>query len=225
MLKIGHRGARGHKPENTLLGFEKAISFHVDQIELDVHLSKDGEIVVIHDETIDRTTNGTGNVNELTLLQIQNFCIEGEQIIPTLTQVLDLIADKCDINIEIKSFESTEKVVRLIEEYVSNKNWKYSRFLVSSFDWKALEKVNDLNSAIPIGVLTEEDLDEAVVFAKNIKAKSINPDFHLLTKENVLEIQNQGFEVFTWTVNEMEDIERMKTFKVDGIISDYPDRL
>ena len=225
MLKIGHRGARGHEPENTLIGFQKAIDLHVDRIELDVHLSTDGEIMVIHDETLERTTNGEGRVNQFSLPQLKRLKAEKSQAIPTLTEVLDLIDQKCDVNIELKSFETAEKVVLLIEKYISEKKWRYDQFVVSSFDWNALKQVHLLNAKIPIGVLTETDIDLALAFAKFIQAKSIHPYFHLLTAEKTKQLQAEGFLVFPWTVNEIEDIKKIKNYNVDGIISDFPDRL
>ncbi|EIA09604.1 glycerophosphodiester phosphodiesterase [Flavobacterium frigoris] len=225
MLKIGHRGARGYEPENTLIGFQKAIDLDVDGIEFDVHLSSDNQLIVIHDETIDRTTNGKGFVNTLSLPELKGFEIDHKYRIPTLTEVLDLVNQKCFVNIELKSYEAADKVVELIKKYINEKNWKYSHFLVSSFDWNALQQVKFLNESIPIGVLTETDLDLALAFAKVIQAKSIHPYFLLLTKENTEQLQKKGFQVFPWTVNEIEDIKKIKTYNVDGIISDFPDRL
>jgi glycerophosphoryl diester phosphodiesterase len=225
MLKIGHRGAKGHKPENSLIGFQKAIDLHVDRIELDVHLSADDELMVIHDDTIDRTTDGKGFVNQFSLPELKRFRIEKEHHIPTLSEVLNLIDQKCEINIELKSYETADKVVDLIEKYVLEKKWNYNQFLVSSFDWNALQQVTLLNSKIPIGVLTETNLELTLAFAKFIQAKSIHPYFHLLTEENTARIQEKGFQVFPWTVNEIEDIKKIKTYNVNGIISDFPDRL
>jgi glycerophosphoryl diester phosphodiesterase len=225
MLKIGHRGARGHEPENTLIGFQTAIEMHVDRIELDVHLSSDNELMVIHDETVDRTTDGKGLVNQFSLPELKRFRIEKQHAIPTLSDVLNLIDQRCDINIELKSYETADKVVDLIEKYISEKNWNYNQFLVSSFDWNALQQVNLLNSKIAIGVLTETNLELALAFAKFIQAKSIHPYFHLVNEENTARIQEQGFQVFPWTVNEIEDIKKIKTYNVNGIISDFPDRL
>ena len=225
MLKIGHRGARGYEPENTLIGFQKAVALDVDQIELDIHSSVDGEIMVIHDETIDRTTNGNGYVNSFTRLELQQFQIEGQQYIPTLIEVLNLIDRKCSINIEIKSNGLANKLVGIIEQYVTEKQWKYSDFIVSSFEWDNLEKIRLLNPSIPIAVLTETSIEDALAFAKKIKAQAINPDFQLLSTENVSHVQQAGFQVFPWTVNEIEDIKRIQSYKVDGIISDFPDRL
>jgi glycerophosphoryl diester phosphodiesterase len=225
MLKIGHRGAKGHKPENTLISFQKAIDLHVDRIELDVHLSLDKELMVIHDETVDRTTDGRGLVNQLSVPELKRFRIEKEHRIPTLSEVLNLIDQKCDINIELKSYETANKVVDLIEQYVSERKWNYNQFLVSSFDWNALQQVTLLNSKIAIGVLTETNLDLALAFAKFIRAKSIHPYFHLLTEANTAKMQEKGFQVFPWTVNEIEDIRKIKTYNVNGVISDFPDRL
>ena len=225
MLKIGHRGAKGYEPENTFVSFQKALDMQVDGIELDVHLSADGEIIVIHDESIDRTTNGKGFVNTLSLRELNAFRIDGKSEIPTLQEVFDLINQDCFINIELKSYEVTNKVVSLIEKYVTKKGWKYDRFLVSSFDWNALQQVAFLNDKIPIGVLTETDLELALAFAKFIQAKSIHPHFHLLTKENTAQMQEKGLQVFPWTINELEDIQKIKTFNVNGIITDFPNRI
>ncbi|MFA9186717.1 glycerophosphodiester phosphodiesterase family protein [Flavobacterium sp. FBOR7N2.3] len=225
MLKIGHRGARGYEPENTLVSFQKAMDLQVDGIELDVHLSLDGELMVIHDETIDRTTNGKGEVNTFSKAELQNFKIEDNNKIPTLEEVFDLVNRRCFINVELKSFDAAEKTVTLIEKYIQDKNWEYSDFIVSSFDWNALQDVNFRNPKIPIGVLTETDLDEALAFAKIIKAKSIHPDFQLLSKENTAQLQEKGFEVLPWTVNEPADIKKIQSFNVNGIITDFPDRI
>ncbi|WP_426064520.1 glycerophosphodiester phosphodiesterase [Flavobacterium sp. DSP2-3-1] len=225
MLKIAHRGGKGYEPENTFVSFQKALDMQVDGIELDVHLSADGEIIVIHDETIDRTTNGKGFVNALSLRELKAFRINGTHEIPTLAAVFDLVNQNCFINIELKSYEVTEKVVSLLEKYVTKKGWKYDRFLVSSFDWNALQQVAFLNDKIPIGVLTETNLDLALAFAKFIQAKSIHPHFHLLTQENTAEMQQKDLQVFPWTVNELEDIQKIKTFNVNGIITDFPNRI
>lgn len=235
MLKIGHRGLKGYAPENTLVSFQKALEMQVDGIELDVHLSADGEVMVIHDATIDRTTNGHGFVNKLSLRELKAFRINGtgdarrieeqSQQIPTLREVFDLVNQDSFINIELKSYETAAKAVSLIEKYVTKKGWKYDRFVISSFDWNALQQVAFLNDKIPIGVLTESNLDLALAFAKFIQAKSIHPHFHLLTKENTAQMQNKGLQVFPWTINESEDIQKIKAFNVNGIITDFPNRI
>jgi len=219
ILKIGHRGAKGYEPENTLISFEKAIDLKVDGIELDVHLSSDGVLMVIHDETIDRTTDRKGFVNLFTALELKKYKI------PTLIEVLDLVNQKCFINIELKGIGTAKPVVDLITHYISEKNWNYNDFLASSFDWKMLEEIHLLNPKIRIGVLTEENVDEALAFAKKTKAFSIHPNYRLLAKENVALMRENGLEVYPWTVNSTEDIQKIKSFNVNGIISDFLDRI
>lgn len=219
MHKIGHRGAKGYVAENTLASFQKAIDLGVDGIELDVHLSSDGKVMVIHDDTINRTTSKKGLVNHFTSEELEAFGI------PTLESVFDLVSQKCFINVELKTYETSDKVAELIEHYVSKKNWNYAHFIVSSFDWNAIQQVHFLNDKIKIGVLTQTDLDLALAFAKFIKAHSIHPHYHLLTAENVPKMQSKNFKVYPWTINEPEDIIFVKSLQVDGIITDFPDRI
>lgn len=219
MIRIGHRGAKGYVAENTLASFQKAMDLGCDGIELDVHLSSDNEIMVIHDDTIDRTTVGKGLVNAIATSALQELGV------PTLNDVLDLVNKRGLVNIEIKDTKATDLVVQLIQNYISINNWKYTDFIVSSFDWSVLEAIQTKDNQIAIGVLTENNIEEAVVFAKKIKAYSIHPHYKILTKEKVTLCQENGFLLFPWTVNEPHEIEKMKTFTVNGIISDFPDRL
>lgn len=225
ILKIAHRGAKAYEPENTLQAFQKALDLNSDGIELDVHLSSDGHIIVMHDETIDKMTNGKGDINTYTLAELKSFLIADKLQIPTLNEVFDLVDKKCFINVELKNADTSRQVVSLIEKYIAEEGWDYSHFIVSSFDWNALKEVQNLNSNIPIGVLTEENLDTALAFAETIKTKAIHPDFQLLNKEKVLQIQEKGFLVFPWTVNSEEDIQKVKSYQVNGIISDNPDKI
>lgn len=215
MLKIGHRGAKGHLPENTLASFEKAIGLGVDMIELDVRLSFDKVPMVLHDETVDRTTSKTGLVTDYNAKELQQLGI------PTLRDVFELVDNSCEINVELKTFSATQPVLDLIAKSTFDQN----KILISSFDWNALQEVRFHDEEIRIGVLTETDLDLALAFAKFIKAYSINPYYHLLTAENVRKIKEKGFKVFPWTINEPEDITFVQSLEVDGIITDFPERL
>lgn len=219
MKKIGHRGAKGYAAENTLASFEKAIELGVNGIELDVHLSSDGKVVVIHDETIDRTTSEKGFVKDFSSLELNKLGI------PTLTDVLDLIAKMCFVNIEIKDKNATKYVLEILQIYISEKHWNPNLFQISSFDWNILEVCFLQNNKIQLGVLTEDSIPNAIAFAKKINAYSINPNFKLLNAENVLAIHQNGFKVFPWTVNSDEDITFVKSLQVDGIISDFPDKV
>lgn len=215
MLKIGHRGAKGHLPENTLASFENAITLGVDMIELDVWLSADKIPIVIHDKTIDRTTSKTGLVTDYSAKELQHLGI------PTLRDVFELVDNRCEINVEIKTFSATQAVLNLI----ARSTFEQSKILISSFDWNALQGVRFHDEDIRIGVLTETDLELAMAFAKFIKAEAIHPYYHLLTAENVKKIKEKGFKVFPWTINEPEDITFVKSLEVDGIITDFPERL
>ncbi|NBU81136.1 MAG: glycerophosphodiester phosphodiesterase [Flavobacteriaceae bacterium] len=219
ILKIGHRGAKGYVAENTLASFQKAIDLGADGIELDVHLSLDGKVIVIHDETVDRTTSGKGFVKDYSATELKTFGIQ------TLISVFELVNQKCFINVELKAYETANKVAELIEHYVAEKGWKYDDFIVSSFDWNALQQVRFQNDNIRIGVLTNTDIGLALAFAKFIKAYSIHPYYHLLTTKNVANMQTKNFKVYPWTINEPEDIIFVKSLNVDGIITDFPDRV
>ena len=116
-------------------------------------------------------------------------------------------------------------VIQLIAHYISEKNWDYNHFLISSFDWNTLQEVRFHHETIRIGVLTETNLDLALAFAKFIKAYSIHPYFHLLTLETVKKMKEKEFKIFPWTVNEPEDITFVKSLQIDGIITDFPDRI
>lgn len=215
MILIGHRGAKGHLAENTLASFEKALQLNVDMIELDVFLSKDTIPVVIHDETIDRTTSGFGLVSNFSARELQEFGI------PSLQDVFQLVNNQCDINVEIKEFEAVKSILDLIGSNIFSKD----KILISSFDWNALQEVRFHDDEIRIGVLTETNLELALAFAKFIKAYAIHPQYKLLNKENVAQMQSQNFKVFPWTVNDQTDITFVKFLNVDGIITDYPDRI
>lgn len=219
MLKIGHRGAKGYVAENTLASFAKAIELKVDAVELDVHLSSDGEIMVIHDETLNRTTTKTGFVSDYSASELKKLGI------PTLEEVILLVNRRCVINIEIKEATATPKVLQLIEKSVNEQHWNYQQFQISSFNWEALSMVSKINSKIAIGVLTEASIEKALALAIQIKAHSINPYFKLLNSENVILIHSNGFKIYTWTVNTPEDLIFVKSLIVDGIISDFPDRI
>jgi glycerophosphoryl diester phosphodiesterase len=145
--------------------------------------------------------------------------------IPTLESVFALAGKKGFINVELKTYGTAAKVVEIIDYFVSEKDWDYTDIIVSSFDWNALQQVHFLNDKIRIGVLTSTDLDLALAFAKFIKAYSVHPYYHLLSAGNVAQMQSKNFKVYPWTINEPEDIIFVKSLQVDGIITDFPDRL
>ena len=223
--KIGHRGAKGHLAENTLESIKLALEIGVDAIELDVHRCQTGELVVIHDFTLDRTTNGEGEVAKHSLQDLKALMVEGKYKIPLLTEVLELIEGKCRINIELKGPNTADATCRIIKDHIAERNWTYEDFIVSSFQTHELEEVFRTDPEIPIGVLSKASMDEAIELGKRLKAKAIHPSLGIITRENVKIAHDSGFKVNVWTVNDPETIERMKEFGVDGIISDFPDLL
>ncbi|MGY0391641.1 glycerophosphodiester phosphodiesterase [Bizionia sp. KMM 8389] len=221
----GHRGAKGYIAENTLESIEKAMAFQVYGIEIDVHVCASGELVVFHDFTLDRMTDGSGEVSKQTLKELQDLTVNGGYKIPTLESVLNLIDKKCVLNIELKGKDTALKTCQVIDNYVVNHGWECADFIVSSFQHTALETVFQTSKNIPLAVLTKASVSEAIDFAKTINAKIIHPNFALLTADNVSLAQSLGYEVNTWTVNDTDTILRMKNYKVNGIISDVPDKI
>ncbi|MFD0834297.1 glycerophosphodiester phosphodiesterase [Mariniflexile aquimaris] len=224
ILKIGHRGAKGHFAENTLESIKKALSLGVDGIEIDVHRCASGQLVVFHDFTLDRMTNTSGEVSKFTLTQLKRVEVKGHCQIPTLSEVLTFVNNRCLLNVELKGHDTAEEASRLITFFIEKKGWDYSNIIVSSFQSNLLETVHKANPNIPLGVITDSNLEKAVVFAKTINAVSIHVDYTMLTEEIVAKLK-EDFKVFTFTVNNLKPIKRIKTYGVDGIISDYPDRL
>ncbi|MHA3789802.1 glycerophosphodiester phosphodiesterase [Flavobacterium hauense] len=225
VLKIGHRGVKGHVAENTLASFQKALEMGVDGIELDVHVAATGELVVIHDFTVDRTTNGTGEVHKMTLAELKKLSVEGQFTIPLLDEVLALVNRKCLVNVEMKGRHTAKPVSDFIDKYVKEKGWKYEDFIVSSFQREELQIMSEINKNIPLGILTQASVTQAWEWAEEFSAKAIHPHYSLLTESNVKKAQQAGLKVYTWTINDAEDIERIKTYNVDGIISDFPELL
>src|SRR5690606_11742610 len=211
--------------ENTLASFQYALDIGVNGLELDVHVCSTGELVVIHDFTVDRTTNGSGEVHKMTLAELKALTVEGEYKIPTLEEVLELVGKKCFLNIELKGRHTAVPVSELMERYIAEKGFTYNDFIVSSFQREELMVMHDMNPDIHLGILTQASVTQAWRWAEEFSAKAIHPHFSLLTESNVKKAQQAGYKVYTWTVNETEDIERMKLYEVDGIMSDYPERL
>ncbi len=215
----------GYEPENTLLSFKKALELNVDMIELDVHVCKTGEVVVIHDDKVDRTTNGKGFVLKKTFHELTALDAGKGQKIPILQEVLDIVNRKAKINIELKGKGTARPVSDIIEKYVKEKGWLYDDFLISSFNRHELQKFYQLNPKVRLGILIARATTRFRQFAKKINAYSVNASMDLINKDFISGVRKKGLRVFVWTVNDFKDIERMKLLEVDGICSDFPDRL
>lgn len=235
-LNWAHRGASGHAPQNTLAAFRLAAEMGADGIELDVHLSADGEVVVIHDDTVDATTNGHGRVSAMTLAELKALDagswfdprFAGERI-PTLQEVFDAVGHRLLINVEIKVEAGYHppaqeaETVRLIED-----NDMVERVIVSSFSIASLRRVRRLNPHIALGLLyarVETPLFPALARLLGTPFEALHPEFGLVTPRYMAGARRRGLPVNAWTVNEVEQMRRLIELGVDGIITNYPDRL
>lgn len=223
-LVIGHRGAMGYETENTLASIQKALDMKVDMIEIDVFKIASGEIVVFHDERLDRLGNAPGRVEEYYITDLKRVILDGNHRIPLLQEVLRLIDNTVPLNIELKGDNTADRVNFITDYYIRERGWSQENIVISSFKWDELRTMRELNPDIAIAVLTEEDPLNAIAVAKELKAVAINPWYKTLTEDNVQKIQDEGFKVYTYTVNEIDDIQKMKEYGVDGLFTNYPDR-
>lgn len=224
-LVIGHRGAMGHETENTLASVQKALELGVDMIEIDVFKIKSGEIVVFHDQNLDRLTNGPGNIEEYYIFDLRKVIVDGGHKIPMLQDVLKLIDNKVTLNIELKGAGTADKVNHIIQYYIDNNGWSPENFIISSFNWEELRMMRKLNDSVAIAILTEDNPLEAIEIGTELNAVAINPYFENLDTDVVTKIKQAGFKIYTWTVNEPDDIAAMKNMGVDGIITNFPERV
>ncbi len=233
-LIIAHRGFRARYPENTLAAFRAAEAAGALGVELDVALSRDRQVVVIHDDTLDRTTDGSGPVAGLTLSELKLLDagagfhprFAGERI-PTLAEVFDALGDEMGVNIEIKgsAVESgfpADAVERQVAALVAERA-AHDRVLISSFAPGCLNRVRDLDRRCPIGVLTSEPITEDdVALCRRLDAFSLNPDHREVDKTGVDRVHAAGFRVLPYTVNDPLEMKRLFDLGVDGVITDDP---
>ncbi|MCB0071686.1 MAG: hypothetical protein KDE20_09525 [Caldilineaceae bacterium] len=232
---FAHRGARVAAPENTLLAFQTALDQCADGIELDVHCSKDGELVVIHDFDVDATTNGVGPVNGYTADELAgldaSFRFAPHQPgvgVPTLVQVLDLIGNRCRINVEIKSRDhyGGDQVVPLLH-LLRSRNL-YDQVIVSSFNPVTLIKLRWHDADVPLGLLHMHDMPPFLLETWTgdvIKPQAVHP-YHVGVDAAYVDWAHaRGLAVNTWTVNDPAEAQRLAALGVDVIMTDIPDAI
>ena len=227
ILRIGHRGSKGYVAENTLESINHAILLGVDGIEIDVFKCLSGELVLSHENNLKRLTGKSGQLEKLTLGELKKFLVVGKYKIPTLTDVLKTIETPLFVNIELKGLNTAQATSKIITNLSKSTSWRLENFIISSFNWNELEQFRSIDKNTPVGVLVSNSMsiNEAIEFGKKINAQAIHPNFKLLNEKTVKKIKNNGFKIYTWTVNSKDDINYMKKFKVDGIISDFPDKI
>lgn len=235
-LRIGHRGAAGLCPENTFASFDKAVQSGMEYIEMDVQMTKDGLLAIIHDPTLKRTTNGYGKVADFTLKEIQSLDagswyhskFSGERI-PSFTEFLDTYAGKIGLLIELKN----PTLYPGIEEKVANELRirgldEKDQIIIQSFEQNSMKKFHRLMPSIPIGVLvrnngkgiTTNDLRNIAQFAT-----FVNPKITMVNKRLVKKIHQEGLKILVWTVRNKKEAQRLQQLGVDGIITDFPECL
>ncbi|MCD1258296.1 glycerophosphodiester phosphodiesterase [Paenibacillus athensensis] len=233
-LVIGHRGAAGEAPENTLASFRLALAQGADGLELDVHLSNDGEIVVCHDATLDRTTDGSGRIGELRLEEIRRCdagawfheSFRGERV-PVLAEVLELTPPGVLLNIEVKDAEgSAGAIIDPLLERV-NRQGRLRDVVFSSFDHKCMRELKRREPTARIGLLYAANLADHAGYAAllGVAVHSLHPDYRLIGRDDVAAAVAAGLCVYPYTVNRIEALRDMIACGVTGIITDFPARL
>jgi len=216
---IAHRGASAQAPENTLLAFKKAWHLGAQMIELDVHETVDGHLVCIHDPNIDRTTNGTGKVNSLTLKEIQEVDAGLGQRVPLLSEILEFARGKIQVNIELKTPGVENKVASLLSEMTF-----IDDAIVSSFLHLSLSEIKEIVDRIRIAILLQKEIDDLSSYAYGLNAYAVNPLHELVSETMVSNAHNRGIKVYPWTVNDEEQMVKLFEKGVDGLITDCPDK-
>lgn len=228
---IAHRGASGHAPENTLVAFERAVELGAGFIETDLHLTRDARFVAIHDRTLERTTNGQGAVRNFTLPQLRELeagmwydrKYMGERI-PAIEEVL-AFARKHDIvfYLELK-YEAAWGMHHALVGALRNPD-DAARTVVISFDPSTLASLRKLDATVMTGLLVEEPSVDWVKTALEVGARQLCPRSTLVTPELVAAAHRADLHVATWTVNEAEEMRSVIAAGVDGVMTDFPDRL
>jgi glycerophosphoryl diester phosphodiesterase len=222
ILNIGHRGAKGHIAENTLASIKKAIDLGADGVEVDVFKCLTGEIVVFHDKSLDKLTNGIGLIEEKTLEELKELrVLDSQEQIPTLLEVIESIGEDVFLNIELKGRNTAEGSLDLVKKHITQSD----NILFSSFNWDELKDLRKLDSEIKIALITRENPLLAINPALSLNAIAINPSYKSLNKNNTSEIYKAGLKIYTWTVNDTVQISEMINLGVHGIITDFPEKI
>ncbi len=220
MILTGHRGAAELEPENTRLSIQKAIDLGVDQVEIDVHLTRDQHLVVIHDATVDRTTDGQGAVADFTLVEIKRLDAGKGERIPTLQEVIDLVRGKVVLQIELKGPDTAEPVVRTVEQ-----NNIENEVLLTSFVHERLREARQLNPSLALGALWSNPPADACEQAIDMGAEAIHIQYQNIDAQLVQKAHAHGLMIRAWNPDTVEEIQRVIDLGVDAVGSNRPDLL
>ena len=231
LRKIAHRGASGRYPENTRLAFAKAIEAGADMIELDCQLSRDGHVVVFHDERLNRVGRSRGTVRSKTLEQLKRLDIgvwrgrnfAGERIL-TLEEALDSIAGNADLCVEIKSYQDSALGIELKVLFIVSHYDYFERTTFSSFDYGVLARLRQLAPDANIGLIIGSPLQRNwLEAARGVSARSVHVQKEVATREVLAQAWEEGLDVYVWTVNDVHEMQALSGMGVQGLISDFPE--
>jgi glycerophosphoryl diester phosphodiesterase len=222
-----HRGASSEAPENTLAAFVAAEEADADGIELDIHLTRDGVPVVIHDPRVDRTTNGQGTVSRMSLNALRRLDAGswfdpafGGEPVPTLEEVLDWVDDRLRLNLEVKSFSAGQAILEMLLRFPR------ARVLISSFDHRLLAALRRADADLALGFLVESVFwGRALRYAAMAGAESLNPRHDLVNRPLLAECRRLGLKVYPWTVDDLKQAARFSFLGADGIFTNDPRRM
>lgn len=223
MLIFAHRGASADLPENTLPAFEEAIRQGADAIEFDV-FECDNQFVVIHDKWVQRTTNGRGQLSDFSFESLRQLDAGQGQSIPTLSEVLSLIGQRCDINIEVKADCCINSLISEIQRCQVTSSIKDEQLMISSFHHPVLRSIKGVAPQWRYGALTAQYALDKNQFAEVLGAWSVNIDLSIVDQGLVEDAHRRGLKAFVYTVDEPEDLLQLKSWGVDGVFTNKPAR-
>ena len=221
-LCIGHRGAAGHEPENTLRSIRRALELGAHGVEVDARFI-DGELIVFHDDRLDRTTNARGAVSRQNFAHLRTLDAGKGERIPTLREVFETVDRRAFINVELKGRHTAAPVQALIAEFLDRRGWSAEHFLVSSFHRRELRALTD--PRIRIGLLLTKPTPLYHVSARRVRAWSVHPAVRFTTEHFVADAHRRGLKVVPYTANSFEDIARIRAAGADGVFTDFPERV
>ncbi len=220
MIVTSHRGAGFLEPENTLRAIRRAIELGADQVEIDVQLTRDGHLILMHDETVDRTTKGQGKISDLTLAEIRQLDAGQGELVPTLEEALALTDGKITPQIELKGPATATAVVRAVEAV-----GRAESVIITSFLHQQLIEVRQLNARLSTGALWGRLPVDVVPRSQQLGVRALHIWHEFIDDKLVSETHGQGLLIRAWNANKEEDIQRLIDLDVDAIGSDRPDLL
>jgi len=227
---VGHRGAAGVEPENTIRGFCYALELGVDYVECDVHLTKDNQLIVMHDETVDRTTNGTGAIRNLTFAEIRSLDAGKGERVPTLAEVLEVVKDRAILLIELKGEGVEEQAVQTVKEMQEATDdfvlpQMDEQVIFTSFHLDRIRKVKSLDSSLKVGAIFGQPPADVCQQALDAGASGIGINYRNLRRELVEEAHQHRLDVRAWNPDTIPEMQAMIDLGVDGVSSNRPDML